>query len=231
MKSKNLFLLILSFIFLNSHLFAAGTIKISITPEYPIVGDELNFTTEVSFPNQSQYIDVAIAFLNQHHLHFDYYYFQSDDNIPSTHLDSNRTIGNLPAGLHLITANLYSTSDASADPEDFSHYDIIDSDTIIFEITEFPISIARERENENYFSIYPNPTKEYINISLPTSEKNNHKIQILDALGREVLNYNIEQSTLSKDEIQINISSLKNGLYFVILKNEHAIISRKFIKQ
>jgi hypothetical protein len=70
-------------------------------------------------------------------------------------------------------------------------------------------------------SIYPNPSFDHLTINGPTREISSFKI--FNMLGQE-LNYSI--SSIDENEIHIDISGLKSGLYFIETKNS----SLKFIK-
>jgi|TARA_R110002012_G_scaffold212774_2_gene383851 hypothetical protein len=69
-------------------------------------------------------------------------------------------------------------------------------------------------------SISPNPTTKYLTIS---SIQNLTTYEIYDVLGKKIL---------SKDIIkEINVSNLKDGVYFLKLKGPNQTFNKKFIKQ
>lgn len=76
-------------------------------------------------------------------------------------------------------------------------------------------------EFENEVSVYPNPAKErlYINTSLPIKE-----LTICNLLGQEIQKYNNLETTSS-----IDISGLKEGVYFVKLSTEKGVYATKII--
>lgn len=81
-------------------------------------------------------------------------------------------------------------------------------------------TLSTQEFEKNQYPIYPNPTKEFINLS------NNLKgnFEIYDLLGKLLLK--------GKDiENKINISSLTNGIYLLKIESEGKIISQKFIKE
>ncbi len=79
------------------------------------------------------------------------------------------------------------------------------------------------------YSIYPNPTKDVINISLTNSE--NYKLQLLNAVG-QVININNLTSTTS-NAISVNVKSLPKGIYYLEIsdKNEDKLKTAKIIIQ
>lgn len=73
--------------------------------------------------------------------------------------------------------------------------------------------------------LYPNPANEVLYIDIDSQEKSlNNSYQIIDLLGRE-----ISSSTLINN--QINIESLPNGVYFLILQNELGVSINRFVKK
>lgn len=79
-----------------------------------------------------------------------------------------------------------------------------------------PVGLKEEVSLTSQLSVYPNPAKTELNISLPIAISN---VSILDMTGREVM-----KSTSTK----LDISSLKQGLYFV---NVNAIDGRTAVKR
>lgn len=78
-----------------------------------------------------------------------------------------------------------------------------------------------ENETQNNILLYPNPAKErlYINTSLPIKE-----LTICNLLGQEIQKYNMTEKTSS-----IDISGLKEGVYFVKLSTEKGVYATKII--
>jgi hypothetical protein len=73
---------------------------------------------------------------------------------------------------------------------------------------------------EQQIKIYPNPATDYINIDAP----NNYSFEIYSIIGAKMLD---------TKEKQIDISSFKKGIYFVVIKNEKgkSVKSEKIIKK
>lgn len=90
-------------------------------------------------------------------------------------------------------------------------------------------SIDRTLSTDNFFasnfSIYPNPVADVLNIAT----KNGATIesaQVLDINGRIVNQTNV----LGSDSIQINVSDLTSGVYFVKVQSELGVGTSKIIK-
>ncbi|TBX66116.1 T9SS type A sorting domain-containing protein [Flavobacterium silvisoli] len=81
---------------------------------------------------------------------------------------------------------------------------------------------VNEFENQKLISIYPNPTKNTLNVDLINKNLTNSKYQILDLNGRIIL-----EDNLNNDTNRINVESLSNGLYIFKIEN----LSAKFVKE
>jgi hypothetical protein len=78
-------------------------------------------------------------------------------------------------------------------------------------------------EFSSYFSIYPNPANEILNIAA-TKEIEVKSIAVYDILGQIVLALpNVKVS-------KIDVSSLKTGNYFIKINSDKGSSSTKFIK-
>jgi len=91
-------------------------------------------------------------------------------------------------------------------------------------VGQFPLAISNI-ENET-FSIYPNPPKNSLFINLKNGFNIHSTIAITDVLGKEIY-----QFTPTNAEMEIDISKLLNGIYFVKLSNVKGIFTHKFIKE
>jgi uncharacterized protein (TIGR02145 family) len=75
------------------------------------------------------------------------------------------------------------------------------------------------------FIVYPNPANESLTIQLPTNIQNGI-ISIKNLIGQ-----NLMTSTITENKTLIDISKLKQGIYFVELAYEKNKMTLKFIKQ
>lgn len=80
-------------------------------------------------------------------------------------------------------------------------------------------SLTVSNVDTNNLRVYPNPTKDIVNIESITSIKN---IEIFNVLGKKI-------NTL-KNQNNINIENLPNGVYFLKIKNEDNIVIKQIIK-
>lgn len=87
-----------------------------------------------------------------------------------------------------------------------------------FDYTE-ALSIEFNYTNETLYTIYPNPAKEMITISGINAEKED--IRYYNSIGQDVSAL-ITTIYKSDSSLQLDISRLKNGLYYIRTKNMHA---------
>ena len=80
------------------------------------------------------------------------------------------------------------------------------------------VSTASINDNEMIkFSLYPNPTADFVEIYFGNEQNFVHPIiTISDALGREM----IQKDIANISSIQIDISSLSNGIYYIIVADQ-----------
>jgi PKD repeat protein len=86
------------------------------------------------------------------------------------------------------------------------------------EITASPSTGIKDIENNNSFSVYPNPAKDYINIS----DIGNSKVYIYNSQGVLIKNIDL------KGQTPINISDLKNGIYILKACNDKKEYTKTF---
>lgn len=72
------------------------------------------------------------------------------------------------------------------------------------------------------FEIYPNPSKDFVYISVPTFKSFNYSV--IDVNGK-VIKTGKSAQALTK----IAISNLKKGIYFVQIRNNEVVLSKSFI--
>ncbi len=85
-------------------------------------------------------------------------------------------------------------------------------------------NVGIEELNQNKLSIYPNPTTGFV--SFKTAKNNVQKLIITDITGKEILS-----KIKPQQKEQINLSPLASGIYFIHLKTDTEILTRKFIKK
>ncbi len=75
------------------------------------------------------------------------------------------------------------------------------------------------------YQIFPNPVWDRLTIEIP-ADKPVSEIQILDLNGKSHLQQNVDGQV----SVQLNISHLPDGVYFIQIMEENGLLSKKFIK-
>ncbi len=91
--------------------------------------------------------------------------------------------------------------------------------TTLGTITPFVTSGITNLLHESKFQIYPNPTKDILNISWSNISTGVAEFKITDLIGHGFNNQQLKFSTISGNS-QIDISNLQNGIYFISIKGE-----------
>jgi DNA-binding beta-propeller fold protein YncE len=89
-----------------------------------------------------------------------------------------------------------------------------------------PTAIREVKNAQNIFSLYPNPTKNTLNIQFKTEIKT-AEIKILNVLGEEVLSESTNNSSIAT----FDVSTFSNGVYYIQVKTNNQLFTQKFIKQ
>ncbi|MDB4250923.1 T9SS type A sorting domain-containing protein [Flavobacteriales bacterium] len=79
-------------------------------------------------------------------------------------------------------------------------------------------------------TIYPNPSRDIFNISFTSKDKQNLRVRILNVIGEELINENLEQF-IGEYTKQINLSDNAKGIYFLEIETNDGIINKKLILQ
>lgn len=147
-----------------------------------------------------------------------------------------------------LVPEIYVSAEAIIDPpsgtaKDFTNpvtYTVTSSDNTIktwtISVTKvFGIDDYNNQRKETFFSIYPNPCSDKIQISKIKYQRNSKpktqhsKLEILDLQGRVV--HEKEMGSMGEGEIVVDVSHLPAGLYLVKLQTEDAVGVQKLIKK
>ncbi|WP_165851367.1 T9SS type A sorting domain-containing protein [Brumimicrobium aurantiacum] len=79
-------------------------------------------------------------------------------------------------------------------------------------------------------SLFPNPANDKLNISL-NNYTNSMKLEIIDLTGKKVKTLNYSSQGNVEFKMSIDISNLRNGLYFCKFTSDGKQVTHKFIKQ
>ena len=82
-----------------------------------------------------------------------------------------------------------------------------------------------EPEIDDLIKIYPNPTKDRLNIEFTNNANKVEKLSIFNTLGQMI--YIKEGKGLNVKIIEIDLSKYKTGIYYLYLKTEDGTLSKK----
>jgi hypothetical protein len=97
----------------------------------------------------------------------------------------------------------------------------------------FPLNmgIYDGKMNQNEISIYPNPTSSEIHINYFSTNAQKINLSIRNIEGKELfLNENMVVQQ-GENNLPFEISSLANGMYFIVIKDDSGLHAIKFLKQ
>jgi hypothetical protein len=84
--------------------------------------------------------------------------------------------------------------------------------------------LSKQESNNQLFSVYPNPAKDFVNIQLLKSNTN-ATISITDIQGRVFFEKNLETA----NSVQINTKDLAKGMYFISVKTDEEVNVSKIV--
>jgi PKD repeat protein len=102
------------------------------------------------------------------------------------------------------------------------------SDTVFYQIDIFPS--AFEDLNVKNLVIYPNPSRNILNVSFTSDTKQDLRVRILNVIGEELISDNLVKF-IGEYTKQINLSDNAKGIYFLEIETNNEIINKKIILQ
>lgn len=85
----------------------------------------------------------------------------------------------------------------------------------------------KEVVKQNDFALFPNPAKSSITISSTINGTVKINYEIVDVLGKVV----IQNENTGSDKFSININDLNSGIYFLRLQVNNSVVVKKFVKE
>ncbi len=79
-------------------------------------------------------------------------------------------------------------------------------------------------------SIYPNPTTDELNVLFTMNKAQNVSFDIVDMLGKVVYTQTYNKLAATNQAINFSVADLASGVYFLNLKTEGGIVTRRFVK-
>ncbi len=101
--------------------------------------------------------------------------------------------------------------------------------TVQWTIDATTLSIDDISEDRLKIELFPNPTNNFLNVSIKTSLFTASSIKVYDSAGRQLIDKKITEQL---DTVQIPISNLSAGTYIInFYLSNGSVISKKFIKE
>jgi len=88
-------------------------------------------------------------------------------------------------------------------------------------------SIAEKDKEQNQLKVFPNPANNEISIDMSGLVSQNTQIRIINSMGAIVKTENMQNSSV----LNISVSGLSNGIYFIELQTDNSLYFGKFIKK
>jgi len=109
--------------------------------------------------------------------------------------------------------------------DDFRIYNYALSADEIKSVYDLTSAISTIEEDENKLQIWPVPANDFLNVSVTSSNFKPSTVCIYDLSGNQILTKNIGND----NEVELNISELPTGIYFLKLKNNDETLIKKFV--
>ena len=87
--------------------------------------------------------------------------------------------------------------------------------------------IEENNFSENYFSVYPNPSNDFVTIKLKNIVADKITISLTDLSGRKIKQWNLINA---QKEIQLSINDIVPGCYFINVNFQNKFFTQKIIK-
>ena len=88
---------------------------------------------------------------------------------------------------------------------------------------------SKNAKNTNAVKIYPNPTKDLINIELVSSNEQNVSFSLYDAMGRTVRGIVSKKMDLGVNNFQFNLTNLPKGTYYIKINDGEQEINKLIV--
>jgi hypothetical protein len=147
--------------------------------------------------------------------------------IVSNYIFPNATIDSISGDLHFYPDSIGKYAIAYQVKEWrylYNSYQLIGATTRQMLLNVNSILSVDDNEINNKINLYPNPAINKLDIK--SSEINIEIIKIYDAIQKEIYS-----KSFNKSEIQLDISFLENGLYFMVFETKKGKAVKKFVKQ
>jgi hypothetical protein len=106
-----------------------------------------------------------------------------------------------------------------------SKYEVLNVEKI--KMSNLVTSISEQTNISESLTIYPNPSSSYTNLEFRLDENKEVNLQVLDITGKVMISESFGSMAQGKQRLNLDVSGLANGIYFINLNVGEEIISRK----
>lgn len=203
----------------NISLNAQYILSLTVSPANPTTNDTITVYTECAFPSASCNDHTQSHFVNGNTISANTLHCVGPMTVICNDTDTF-LIGTLPAG----TYNFVLQVDAGWGPGPCTPgFNPGPSDTLTF-VVDLASGI-KDAISENETSVYPNPAKDYIEISFSESEA---LIEIFSVTG-QLIRSSVQKNN-GKESMKYDVSELSTGTYFISVKTVKTSTTKKFVK-
>ena len=89
------------------------------------------------------------------------------------------------------------------------------------------IGLNDVENNISSLNVYPNPVKDIATLDITLSESSTATIQVVDLMGRTVIDLGTKSFKAGQSSIELNTNTLSNGMYFVKINSNNGIATKK----
>jgi len=95
----------------------------------------------------------------------------------------------------------------------------------VLELEELTVGINGPNDKAEKFSLFPNPSNDYVYLTLPNGETGDYTLSIYSLTGQKIVSRSVNQSTT-----KINTSGFNSGIYIVELAGKTILTGKLVIK-
>lgn len=182
------------------------TVEFSPSPNTPVATFEASTTTVNSAtPNPVSFTNTST--------NGDSYLWNFGDGTTSDAFEPNHSFNEV---------GTYTVSLTAINAEGCSDSEIIE---IVVEEVSTSISII---EAQNQIKVFPNPTRDMVNVNFEFGESQNVSVYLTDLLGRRLSD--VGANNYQNDQLQIDLSNYANGIYYLVFDIEGTKVVKKVAK-
>jgi hypothetical protein len=101
----------------------------------------------------------------------------------------------------------------------------------IDDVSLTPCTAIEEQNQNSGIRIYPNPVKDFINISFTKGEEKNRSVEIFDLYGRRVSRFSKSSRFGKSEPFKIDMRDFSKGIYLLEVTLDGERMVKKIVKE